>query len=152
MPQTANSIWGGAAKVEISTNGSSWTDVSGHSALVSPSPSQRRQGQAYVFNDENPIVKVGKKQVQTTRIDIVYTEETADAYEVARAQYEAAGGGTMYIRWSPAGGNGGDSQLSTGSGFVSEFQYPPVDAEADGPIKTYFIVQSSSITTATVAT
>src|SRR5512138_502700 len=105
MAQTTNSVWGGAAKVEISTNGSSWTDISGHSAKVTPSGGDRQTGQAYTFDGEDPIVKVGKKNPREMRVDIIYTEETNDAFEVARAQFEAAGGGAMYVRYSPDGGD-----------------------------------------------
>ena len=50
MAQTTNSIWGGAAYVEISTNGSAWTDISGHANQVNPAPSERRQGEAWTFD------------------------------------------------------------------------------------------------------
>lgn len=150
MAQTTNSIWGGAAKVEISTDGTAWTDISGHAFRVTPSASSRNQGQAYTFDGENPIVKVGKKQPQTVRVDIIYTEQTADAYEVARAAYESAGGGTLYVRWSPAGGGSGDKQLSSGSGFVQEFGYAEIDAESNDPIRAYFIVQTGGVITSDV--
>jgi len=152
MTQTTNSIWGGAAKVEISVNGTDWTDISGHSAMVSPTGGDRQTGQAYTFDGEYPIVKVGKMNPRQTRIDIIYTEESADAYEIARAQFEAAGGGAMYARWSPAGGSGGDKLVTTDAGFVQDFQYPEVDSEATGPMKTYFVIQHATLTTSTVAT
>jgi len=152
MAQTTNSEWGGAAKVEISTNGSSWTDISGHANQVNPSPSERRQGEAYTFDGEYPIVKVGKQQSKSVDVKIIYTEETADAFEVARAQHEAAGGGTMYVRWSPAGGQGGEFLFTTDAGFVKTFNYAPVDAEEDGPMQVTFTVQCAQITKSVVAT
>lgn len=152
MTQTTGSIWGGAAKVEISANGSSWTDISGHSQKVSPGGGDRQVGEAYTFDGEGPIVKVGKKTSRETRVDIIYTEASADAFEVARAQFDAAGGGTLYVRWSPSGGTGGTKLYTTNAGFVKEFQYPEVDAEQTGPIKTFFVVQHSSITPSTIAT
>jgi hypothetical protein len=97
MPQTTDSIWGGAAAVGISTDGSSWTAIESHAMKVTPEGGDRRVGEAYVFDDENPIVKVGKLNSRDTRVDLVYTEQAADAFEVVRAQFEAAGGGTMYV-------------------------------------------------------
>jgi hypothetical protein len=152
MAQTTNSIWGGAAKIEISTNGTDWTDISGHANKVTPSANQRRQGQAYTFSGEDPIVKVGKKHPQSTRVDIVYTEQAADAYKVAQTAFQTTGGGTMYVRWAPGGGDSSEYRFSTGSGFVVEFQYPEVGAEIDGPVMAYFVVQSNAITQDTVPT
>lgn len=152
MPQTTNSIWGGAGYVGISTDGSTWTDISGHAMKVTPDGGDRRVGEKWVFDDENPIVKVGKKNSRKTRIDIIYTEETADAFEKARAQFEAAGGGTMYVRWSPGGGGIGDAGYTTDAGFVNDFRFPTQDSEEDGPIATYFEVYHADITTSTIAT
>ena len=152
MAQTTNSMWGGAGYVGISSTGSSWTDISGHSAKVSPTGGDRQQGKAYTFDGEYPIVKVGKMNERQTRVDIIYTEEAADAWAVARAQFIAAGGGTMYVRWSPGGGDIGDDLYTTDAGFVVDFQYPEIDAEATGPIKTYFVVQHATITPSTLAT
>lgn len=138
--------------MEISSNGSSWTDVSGESQKVTPGGGDRQTGQAYTFDGETPIVKVGKRNPMNTRVDVIYTEEAADAYELARAQFEAAGGGTMYVRWSPAGGNAGDFMWTTDAGFVQDFSYPPVDSEENGPMKGYFVVQHASVTKSVVST
>lgn len=151
MAQTTNSIWGGAAKVEISTNGSSWTDISGHANKVSPSGGDRQTGKAYTFDGEYPIVKVGKMNERETRVDIIYTEETNDAFEKARAQFEAAGGGTMYARWSPAGGSVGEFLFTTDAGFVKDFSYPEVDSEGNGPLRAFFVIQHARITKSVVA-
>lgn len=152
MAQTTNSIWGGAAKVEISTNGTAWTDISGHSNKVTPSGGDRQTGKAYTFDGEKPIVKVGKMNERQTRVDIIYTEQTNDAFETARAQFETTGGGVMYARWSPAGGAAGKFQYTTDAGFVQDFSFPEVDSEANGPIKTFFVIQHAALTKSVVST
>jgi hypothetical protein len=152
MPQTTDSIWGGAAYVGISTDGSAWTDIGSHAMNVSPEGGDRRTGETWVFDDEDAIVKVGKKNSRQTRVDFVYTEIAADAFEVARAQFEAAGGGSIYVRWSPNGGGVGDAGYTSDAGFVQDIPYAPVDSEEDGPIKTFFVVQHSAITRSIIAT
>ena len=152
MTQTTGSIWGGAAKVEISVAGAVWTNISGHSQKVSPSGGERQVGEAYTFDGEGPIVKVGKKNTRELRVDIIYTEATIDAFELARGQFDTTGGGTMFVRWSPSGGTGGTKLYTTDSGFVEKVQYPEVDSEMTGPVKTYFVVRHSSITVSTIAT
>src|SRR3990172_3846607 len=152
MAQTTNSIWGGAAMVEISVNGSAWTNISGHANKVTPGGGDRQSGKAYTFDGERPIVKVGKMNERTTRVDIIYTEQTADAFEVARAQFEAVGGGTMYVRWSPAGGQAGEFLYTSDVGFVQDFMYPEVDSEGTGPLRTFFVIQHATLTKSVVST
>jgi hypothetical protein len=152
MAQTTDSIWGGAAYVGISTDGSSYTEVGSHAMKVAPEGGDRRVGETWVFDDEDAIVKVGKKNPRQTRVDFFYTEIAADAFEVARGQFESAGGGTIYVRWSPNGGDVGDAGYTTDAGFVQDIPYAPVDSEEDGPILVYFVVQHSSITRSVIAT
>jgi hypothetical protein len=152
MAQTTDSIWGGAAYAGISTDGSSWTEISSHGISVTPEGGDRRVGETYVFDDENAIVKVGKLNPRETRVDFVYTEQAADAFEVVRAQFESAGGGTLYVRWSPNGGGIGDAGYTSDAGFCSDLRYPEVDSEADGPIVMYFVCRHASLTRSIIAT
>ena len=150
MAQTTSSVWGGAAYVEISVNGSVWTDISGHANQVTPAPTERRQGEAYTFDGEYPIVKVGKYNSTATDLRILYTEGASDAFEIVRGQFESPGGGTLYVRWSPRGVGGGFNFV-TDAGFVKTFQYPPIDAEEDGPMQLSFTVQHSRVTIGTAS-
>ena len=152
MAQTSDSIWGGAAKVEISTDGSDWTDISGHANKVMPDDAARRVGEKYTFDGETPIVKVGKRESISISVGIIYTEEAADAYEVARGQFESTGGGSFYLRWAPGGGDSGEKQYTTDEGFVKSFPYAPVDSEEDGPMSLEFEVQTADITSSTIST
>ena len=152
MTQTTNSIWGGAAKIEMSIDGSDWDDISGHAQKVMPDAAARRVGEKYTFDGETPIVKVGKRESIGISVSIIYTEEAADAFEVARGQFESTGGGSFYLRWSPAGGSGGDKQYTTDEGFVKSFPYAPVDSEEDGPMSLDFEMQCADITSSTVST
>ena len=154
MGQTAASVWGGAALVEIGTSTTGFTDISGMSNLVDSPLTERRQGESYTFDGENPIVKVGKKQSVQIPVQIIYTEGANDAYKMVQTQYEAAGGGTIYLRWMPKGNAAvtGDFQFLTASGFVQGFQYPKVDGEEDGPMLVTFNIQTSAIAQAAFAT
>ena len=153
MAQTTTSVWGGAAKVEIGTSTTGFTDISGMSNLVDSPLVERRQGESYTFDGEDPIVKVGKKQSIQIPLQVIYTEGANDAYKMLQTQYEAAGGGTIYLRWSPKGGDAtGEFNYLTDIGFVQGFQYPSVDAEEDGPMVVSANIQTAAITQGTVAT
>ena len=152
MAQTTDSIWGGAAYVAISSDGASWTSIVSHAMKVTPDGGDRRVGEAYVFDSEDAITKVGKKNPRDTRVDFVYTEIAADAFEVVRAQFEAAGGGNLYVRWSPNGGGVGDAGYTSDLGYVSDLRYPEVDSEEDGPMMTNFVIHHASLTRSIIAT
>ena len=152
MAQTTDSIWGGAAHVAISTDGSTWVPIGSHAMKVTPEGGDRRTGEAYVFDSEDAISKVGKKNARDTRVDFVYTEIAADAFEAARAQFEAAGGGNLYVRWSPNGGGIGDAGYTSDLGNVADLRYPEVDSEEDGPMMLFFVIHHSSLTRSIIAT
>ena len=152
MTQTTNSIWGGAAEVSISADNVTWTDISGHAQRVMPDAVTRRIGEKWTFDGEYPIVKVGKRNSISITVGVIYTEQAADAFEVVRAMFEAEGGGTIYLKWSPAGGSGGEFLFTTDAGFVKEFNYAPVDSEEDGPMTVEFGMQCAQITKSTVST
>jgi hypothetical protein len=152
MTQTTNEMSGAAAQVEISTNGSVWTDISGHEQSVQLPPQTRASGVRYTHDGDTAVITFGKREPVEITVNILYTEEATDGFEVLRAQHETAGGGAVYLRWSPAGGSGGDFQYATGATKLSQFQYPPVDAEDAQPIAVSFAVMAASITKSTIAT
>ena len=152
MAQTTNQISMAAAKVEISINNSDWTDISGHEQSVECSPQTRISGQVYTHDGDTALIAGGKREPMETTVNIVYTEEAADGFEVVRAEFDADDGDALYVRWSPAGGSGGDAQYATGAGEIVAFQYPNADASSGDPIMTSFTGKHASLTRSTVAT
>jgi len=63
MAQTTDYLSGVATKVEISTDGgSAWSDISGSSNVVTPSPQSRMSGEAYTFDGDTALVGFGKRE------------------------------------------------------------------------------------------
>jgi hypothetical protein len=138
------------ALVEISENGSTWTDISGWAASVSPGPSVRKYGLAYTHEGDTAIITTGKREPVDAVVNIVYTEGTGDPFEVVRQAHE--NNTDLYARWSPQGGSAGDFQFSTGAARVTEYNPPPTEAESGDPVTVNFTVTAPSFTKSVVAT
>lgn len=152
MPQTTNQVALGCGKLEISTDGSAWTDISGESQSIEGTEQTRISGELYTFDGDTALPGGGKREPMEIVVNIVYTEADAEAYETVREIFEGTGcDATLYLRWSPRGGSAGHEQITTGAGNIISFTYPMMDASAGGPILVGFTVKVGSVTTAIVA-
>ena len=105
MAQTTGSLPQGGCQVEVSTDGSTWTDVSGSVASVSMSGGDQMTGEQHTFDGQYPIVTgSGKMNATTAEFSIVYTETSSEAFDIVYGRFEDGGAGTIYVRYSPAGG------------------------------------------------
>lgn len=152
MAQTTNAVAMSCGQVEISSDGVSYTDISGETQSMTPGAQTLMSGEAYTLDGDTPIVRGGKREPMESEFVIVYTEADAEAYEQARAIFEASDcGNVIYIRYSPQGGAANQEQLSSGQGTIISFTYPPVNAGEAGPILAGFTVKHNGFTTTIVA-
>lgn len=138
--------------VGFSSDDSTWYDVSGTVSSVDVSGGERVTGAAYTFTGDGPIIKSGKKGPITVTVKAVYDENTLNAYAYALTAYDTAGGGDMYVRWSPGGGASGDFGYTTSVGVVKSCVYPSGDVTSGDPIMFEMIVECGSITKSTIGT
>ena len=152
MAQTTAAIGGACGEILIgSTNvvGDA-TDISGQAQSLATPNQTRQSGEAYTLLGDTAIIKGGKREPIELTFTIVYTEEDTEAWELARAEFEAAScGDPLYVWWSPGGGDIGDQQY-IGGGTVIGFDYPPVDATAPAPILCTFTIRVASLATVTI--
>lgn len=151
MAQTTGAMSAVANKVEISANGSSWTDISGFGTSVESSELERQSGESYTFDGDTAIVTYGKLGPIDVTVNGLFTEGTGDPFEVVRGYAQAAGGSTVYVRWSPAGGTAGKFQFATSASKVTTFKFPDVDASSGDPVPFTFTVRAASITKSVVS-
>ncbi len=149
MTQTTDGITLKDCKVEISTDGSSYTDISGFANQVTLGGGARMSGEAYTFDGDTAIIGTGKREPIEVTVRCVYTEGTGDPFETVRAVYEA--GSALYVRWSPKGGDSGEAQYTTDEGVVTAFGYPAGEAASGDPVVFEFTVKTAKITKSTVA-
>ena len=149
MAQLTTQVPMACGQLEISTDSCvTWTDISGEAQSVSGTEQTRMSGEAYTLEGDTAVIAGGKKEPMELVFVIVYSEDNTDAYELARTHFETTGcGGGFCARWSPAGGSVGDEQITTGSGILVSFTYPPMDASAGGPIMAGFTLKVASTTT-----
>jgi|FLYN01.1.fsa_nt_gi hypothetical protein len=149
MPQTTDAISARNVKIEFSTNGTSWTDISGSANAIDSTEQPRMSGESYTASGDTAIVTGGKREPIELEIKIVYTETAGEAFEVVRAAHDSDGVG--YLRWSPKGGTTGQKQYTTGKGVITGFTYPPIDTSSGDPILGGFKLKVPSITPSTIA-
>jgi hypothetical protein len=148
MAQTTDGMSAAAQKVETSTNGTTFTDISGFAASVEVDGGERKVGKGFTFDGDTPLLVKGKRESIAVKVKAVYTEGASDPFEVVRPIYEA--GSDFWVRWSPAGGATGDFTY-TAKGIVTSAPYPMGEAESEDPIFFEFEMECSSITKAAAA-
>ena len=150
MAQTSTAFSARNAVVYISTDGSSWTNISGSSQSVTAGDGTRLTGTAHTFDGDGPIIAAGKLDAQESTIAILYTETSGEAYETARAAFVAASS-TLYVRVDPLGATTGNFRHTTGKGVITAFpQFAEIDASSGDPMMIEFTVQHGGCTKSTV--
>ena len=152
MAQTTGAMSFVAAYLGMSTDGSTWTEVSGYANQVQVSGGERVTGAAYTADGDTAIIKSGKRGPLTVTVSAIYTEAANEAYDEVNDQYETAGGGALYLRWSPGGGGSGDLGYTTSAGVVKQPVYPSGDAASGDPIMVELVVECASVTESTIGT
>lgn len=149
MAQTTGAVSFRNCKIEMSPNGSTWTDISGFANSISIEGGERMIGETFTLDGDTPIITPGKRGSFDLTSKIVYTEGVSDPYEVFRAAYEA--GSDLYFRWSPKGGTTGQFQFTTDKCIVITPAYPSGEASSADAIAFEFKLKCLTITKAVVA-
>lgn len=145
MTQTTDGMAFTAAKVFVSPDGSTWTDVSGFGASVAVSGGERAVGEQQTFDGDTPIIKAGDRSSVELTVRYVYTEEATDPFEVLRAQHEVVGG-AMYAMYSPKGGT--NYWFKTGAGILVKPGYPGGESGSGEVIMSEFVIKCAALSKA----
>ena len=96
---------GACGCIELTTNGTDWTDFSDWISVVTPENMGRIAGSAHVLGEVAPIHHVGKQELKTLMIRGIYSEgtTTADPFAYVFGQWETACDPPLGARWSPFG-------------------------------------------------
>jgi hypothetical protein len=149
MAQTTAGMSGKDLKIEFSTNGSTWTDISGFANKVEPDDAERVTGETNTFDGDTAIVRGGKRKGQKVKVSIVYTEGVSDAWNTIKAQFDS--GGDAYIRYAPRGGQTGEKQFTSDAGIISKMTYPKADAGSGDVLMAGFELHTPKLTESTAA-
>ena len=151
MAQTTGAISVAGYKVEVSTDGASWTDISGQAATVSPDGGDIKVGSQHTAEGSQAVVVTSNKQEPITlNVKALYTEVTGEAWKVVDAIYRGDDK-RLYLRYSPAGGNAGDLRFVTAvNGAAAAVPLvsclpPDVDAGGEDPAMFEFSVMTPGL-------
>lgn len=124
MAQTTSAIPQGKMIVEVSTDGSSWTDISGSSAQVTPSGGDQLTGSQNTAGGSAPVV-VGSNKTEAAEADvkILYTETSGEAFRVVKARFDGSNK-TIYFRYTPSGSGTGNKRYLAADDANSAFACP----------------------------
>lgn len=150
MPQTTGAMNTIDAVLEVSTNGTSWTNISGSANKVEVVELTADTGAAASLEGQYKIVRVGKSNPAEVKATIFYTEVANEAFAILWAQYNTAGK-PLYMRWAPAGNNGewrwftADANDNKTPGRISRLQLPGADAETAAPTLLSFSLMVTKV-------
>ena len=145
MAQTTSGISFVDAKVEYSTDGVAFTDVSGFANTVEVSGNERASGEVYTADGDNAILTFGKLAPADIAYNCVFTEGTTDPFERFRGYHQTADGAQVVLRFSPAGGTGTGKFSFTGTGKITEAPWLGGDASSADPLMFSTTVRTASI-------
>ena len=147
MAQTTTAMSGVDATVEISTDGTTWIDLSGSSTSVSPGSQSRMTGETHTLEGDLAIITPGKREPMEISVTTLYTEASGEAFETLRPLFVART--RIYFRYSPLGPGATGRAVFTatnddatpGACIISELDWPEVDATSADPIAIAYTVR-----------
>lgn len=149
MPQTTTALSSVNGKLEFSSTGSTWVDISGSSNSVEPGDQTRQSGEIYTLSGDTAIITAGKREPIELQVKVLFTPTSGEAWETVRPAFEAASG-AGYLRWSPQGGATGTKQFTTDAGILTSLTYPPSMADEAKPVMVGFKLKTPKVTESTL--
>lgn len=149
MAQTTGATSFKNVAIEISTNGSSWTNISGFANAVKVSGGERQTAEFFTADGDTPILTAGKRASIEVAVTAVHTEGGGEPAEVIRAAYE--GSTPIYVRWTPKGLSTGNYQYTTSAGILTTPSYPQGDASTPDVVPLEFTIKVLTVTKGTAA-
>lgn len=144
MAQTTGAVTGAAATVSIYVS-AAYVDISGSSQSIDVTTATVVTGEAYTFDGNYALTTVGKYEPVEVKVNIIYTETAAEAFQSVRALFEART--ATQLKWLPLGAASGADQYETKTvGYITAMDYPPIDASSAGPLMVSFTVRAPGIT------
>lgn len=149
MAQATNQITLRAESIEISNNGSTWTDISGFANSIGIGGGERNVGEFHTADGDTPVLGAGKRSSLELTVRILYTEGVSDPFATVLSAYENAT--PLYVRYSPLGGQATENMFTSSAGIVKTHPYPQGEVQAGDPTAIEFTVQVASITKSVVS-
>jgi len=148
MTQTTGHITLRNMKVEVSTDNSTWTNISGESNSIAISGGEIGSGEAYTAEGNLPLVGIGKVGLTEAKVKVIYVETSGSAWNTFFDAY--VNGSDVYMRYSPKGGSTGNLMFTSGKGFVVSPVYPQGEVSDGNPTMCELTFKCPGFTKTTV--
>ena len=129
--------------LEVSTDGATYTDISGEGNTIEPGEQTRMVGSAFSFDCDTAIITSGKREELEVAVNVIYTEETGEAFDLLELAFVA--NDNVWLRWYPQGKLNPNYQFDVVKGILSSFQSPQIDAGSADPLLAAFTVTANEI-------
>ena len=158
MPLPSGTLSSCTYCVELSTNGTTWTDFSDYITVVETPSISRARGSLAVFGEDYHITTTGKFEPVEIRIRGAYVDSTAttNPFSYVWAQFTTACGGALAVRFAPAGCATTNQVFSTATATghpskVVEVMPPSGDAGSADPLVWEAVIYAPQLHKATYA-
>jgi len=141
MAQTSDGMTFKDAIVLVSSDGTTYKDISGFGASVAVDEGERATPEQHTFEGDTPIVLAGKRAQTKVTVRYVYTDATSDAFDEIEDMY-ATEGGEIHLKYSPKGGQ----WFTASPAIIKKPGYPGGDAKADAVVMCEFVIACSELT------
>lgn len=128
------------ARIEISFDGTTYTDISGQANQLEVSGGDRQTSDAFIFSQDYPDIITGKREALQVRVNLYYDEANTNFTNVENAYLN---GSLVYLRWSPRGGASGQFRYDC-NGYIQAFTYPAGQANAE-PVMAGFTIRTPRV-------
>ena len=158
MAQTTGATSQGAYQIEVSTDGSAWTDISGQSAQVNVSGGDQIAGSQNTADGSAPVVTFSNKtEPVTVECNILYTETSGEAFRVVKARFDGSDK-SIFLRYTPKGSTSGNKRYTAANDANTAVKCPIItclppslDAGSGDPAMATFSVLAPKLFESAVA-
>jgi hypothetical protein len=149
MTQITGAMSGRIAKIEYSTNYSTYTDLSGGANSIGVGGGDRNSGEAWTFEGDTPVITVGKLNSAEITIKSLYVDSSVAHYPIISGMKNNAT--PMNVRWAYDTDTTGGWRFTTATGFVISAPPPTAEAEPGDPLAFEWTVKTPNIAEAVIA-
>lgn len=152
MAQTTGAAPQANFQIEVTIDGSAWTDISGSSNNVEPSDGEQMIGEVFTADGSVPVV-VGSNKVGSVKlkVSVLYTNTAGEPWAVVYARFIGTAK-TVGVRYAPKGSTSANKRYVTSTNAnavqlapIISCLPPAVDASSGDPIMFEFSVQTSKL-------
>jgi hypothetical protein len=142
MTQTTGATTFRNVKVEFSSDGSTWIDISGSTSAVGVNGGERPVVEFKPLFSDTKKAMVGARERLTITVKSVYSENPTEAFALMDAAYRAKS--QVYLRWSPRN-VAGAKRFNAVNAYIKKPSYPGGEVSEPKPLAVEYEFTAESL-------